>query len=245
VLTIWTLNFHKVKSTTTFIRNVVLTILVITMKSNQYKQNLYEKEKRRLQRIRKMTPEQIEKSAKNILNRSQRKSEIKKHLFEILKTTENLAIAEIQRKLGMNRNTFNYWINKFEGEGWIKRKKIETEGELARGQPKTLILNKTKIEEMEKYSWERSKKYEDKTLENYTLTSMFIEKILKEINEEQTYKQHKKLLKLLKDFKQDNWGGQMIFLLYSDYIKVDYKFSLTDKGKKALAKLKKKKKINA
>ena len=69
-----------------------MTILVITMKNSQYKQN---------ERIN------------NLLNRMERKGEIKRKIIEIISADENLAISDIQKKLGINRNTFNYWINLF------------------------------------------------------------------------------------------------------------------------------------
>ena len=209
------------------------------MKNNQYKQNpLYKKEERRLKRIDRMKPEQQDKYANNLINRSKRKSEIREKIIQILSSKEGLAIVDIQRELGLNRNTFNYWINMLEKEGWIKRKKLEAEGKNARGQPKTLILNKKRIKEREQYSSKHWKSFED-----YNLKSIATEKILREIDEKQPLdSQHERLVELFKKFKQDSYGAKIIFLLYSDYIKVNYNFSLTEKGKRELEKIKKRKK---
>lgn len=200
-----------------------------------------EKEENRQKRIKYLKPEQKKVYLKALLNRSQRKAEIKKQIIAIISSQKNLALADIQKEIGLKRNTFNYWVEELEKEGWLKRESIKHKGISKQGKPKTLILNTKKIKEMEQYSFERSKKYEDKSFESYTLTSMFINKILMEIEENNSYDQHKEIIKLFKQFKKDSYGAQAIFLLYSDFIKVDYKFSITDKGKKALAKLKKKK----
>jgi len=241
------------------IKNIVLTKLVITMKNTKIKHNknwdwnrdftkkekkeFIEKEENRLKRIKRMKPEQKKIYLKTLLNRNQRKAEIKKQIIAIISSQKNLALTDIQKEIGLKRNTFNYWVGELEKEGWLKREPIKHKGIISKqGKPKTLILNKKKIKEMEQYSFERSKKYEDKSFEAYTLTSMFINKILSEIEENPSYKQHQKLIKLFKQFKKEGYGAQSIFLLYSDYIKVDYKFSITDKGKKALRKIKKKSK---
>lgn len=200
------------------------------------------KEEARHKRFKGMKPEQQKIYVKSLMNRGQRKQEIKKQIIEIISTHENLALADIQEQLKLPRNTFNYWVGMLEEEGWFKRKTIEgLGGKDKRGKPKTLVLNKKLIEKANKLSVQQSKNFEDKSMEAYSLRSMFIMKILMEIEENPSYEQHKEIVKLFKEFgKEDNHAGQMMFLLYSDFIKVDYKFSMTDKGKKALKKLKKK-----
>ena len=42
----------------------------------------------------------------------------------------------------------------------------------------------------------------------------------------------------------EGFGAKMIFLLYDDYVKINCKFSLTERGKNELEKIKKKKKDN-
>jgi transposase-like protein len=202
------------------------------MKKTNYKQKLYDKEMRRMKRISKATPEQNEIAARNLISRSKRKSEIKSALIRILSTKENLAIADIQRELGINRNTFNYWIDKFEKENLIKRKTIKCEGKEKRGSPKTLVLNKKLIQERKEYldkSWQ--------SFEERNLNSIVTQKILEEIEKQPSGKQRQKLIELFKEFKHDNFGGKLIFLM-SNYIELNYSFSLTDKGKKALKKIK-------
>lgn len=200
------------------------------------------KEEARHKRFKNLKPEEQKIYVKSLMNRGQRKQEIKKQIIEIISTHENLALADIQEKLELPRNTFNYWVGMLEKEGWFKRKIIEgLGGKDKRGKPKTLVLNKKLIEKANKLSVEHSKNFEDKSMESYLLRSMFINKILREIDENPTYEQHKGIIKLFKQFKKDNYGGQTTFLLYSDFIKVDYKFSITEKGKKALKKLQKKK----
>lgn len=208
-------------------------IMVITMKNNSYKQKLYEKEERRQKSIKRMKPEQVETYAKNLLSRIQRKTEIKKKIMEILSSEPNLAIADIQKRLGLNRNTFNYWIKMFEKEGWFKRKSLELEGEEARGRPKTLVLNKKKIKEAEYFSSKHWKSFEE-----FNLRSILTDKIMEEINKQPN--SHKQLQKMMELFKQDSgYGAKLIFLLYEEYLKVDYKLSLTAKGKVYLKKNKK------
>lgn len=181
-----------------------------------------------------MTPQQQEKSSKTLLNKMQRKKEIKEKIIEILKLEENLALADIQRKLGENRNTFNYWMNLLEKEGWFKKKTIEGKGVEITGQPKTLVLNKRKIKEMEELSSKRWKSFEE-----YNLKSILAGKILGEIDEKQpSDKQHQRLIELFKQFGKEGYGAKIIFLLYSDFIKIDYKLSLTDKGRAYLKRYK-------
>jgi len=205
----------------------VLTNLVITMKKPSYKQKLYDKEKRRQDAIDRMNPAQKKSYLKNLLNRSQRRNEVKKQIFEVLFTEDNLAIADIQRKLGLNRNTFNYWIDKFEKEGWIKRKSLKLEGKEARGRPKTLVLNKKLIKEREQYSAKKWKSNED-----YMLKSMICTKILDEIEWRKPGDiQHEKLVRLFREFKLEGYGARMITLLHGDYFKINYNLTLTEKGK--------------
>jgi hypothetical protein len=174
----------------------------------------------------------------SLLNRMQRKGEIKNKIIEIISTEENLAIEDTRDKIGLNRNTFNYWIKMFEKEKWLNKKIIKCEGVEKRGNPKTLVLNKKFIEWQEtlrKRSWES---YEEKQLE-----TLLIERILEEIDKKQlSDKQHQKLIKLFKEFNQESFGAKLIFLLYDDYVKLDYKLSLTKKGKKELEKIKKRNK---
>lgn len=227
-------------------RNVVLTNLVITMEKTSNEQNQIKeevrKQKKRFNRFYKMTPEQQKTAARNLISRSERRNKIKDELIRILSSKENLAITDIQKELGINsRSTFNYWIDIFEREKLIKRETIKCEGKEKRGSPKTLVLNVKLLKERQKYSVEHSKNFEDKSMESYTLRSMFIMNILEEIRNNTSYEQHRELIKLFKQFSKDSsYAAQMTFLLYSDFIKVDYKFSITDKGKKALKKLKKK-----
>ena len=175
------------------------------------------------------------------MNRSQRKQEIKKQIIEIISKKENLALADIQEELKLPRNTFNYWVDMLEKEGWFKRQTIEgLGGKEKRGSPKTLILNTKLIDKVKKLSIQQSKNYEETHIYSSSLRRITIMKIMMEIEENPSSNQHKGLIKLFKDFEKGEGGSQMQFLLCSDFIKVDYKFSLTDKGKKALRKLKKK-----
>ena len=206
------------------------------MKKISYKQKQYDKEMRRMKRISKATPEQNEIAAKNLISRIERKSKIRNELIRILSSEENLAIADIQRELEINRNTFNYWINIFEKEKIIRREIIKCEGEEKRGQPKTLILNKKFLEAREKDAIYNKKSFEEKHLK-----SIFRMELIEEIEKNPSKKQHQRLIKLFQKFGVVDVGGKIMFLLHTDFIKVDYKFSITDKGKKALAKLKKKK----
>lgn len=206
------------------------------MERSQYKQNFYDKENRRRKRMKRMNSEQLENYSKNLLSRSQRKREVRERLIQIVSLEDNLALEDIRKKLDdMDRNTFNYWINVFEKDGWFKRKAIEGEGEEIRGRPKTLILNKKKINELENLS---SKRW--KSIQEYNLKSMLVEKLLDEIEKQPD--SHKQLQEIIRLFKEDGgYGAKMIFLLYSDYIKIDYKLSVTDIGKKELQKIRKRK----
>ena len=178
-----------------------------------------------------MTPEQVEAKAQNLLNRGQRRDEIKRQLFDYLMLNKEKSIGEVQKALNIKRSTFNYWIKFFEKGGWIKRKRFEDQ----QGRPTILVLNKAKIKEREQYS---SKHWE--SFEEYQLKSMFVDKILREI--EENPQSHQQLQKIMHLFKQDSsYGAKCIFLLYTDYIKVDYKFLITEKGKKVLKKIKGKK----
>lgn len=240
----------------TFIRTIVLTIVVIMAKTTKIKPNKKrwdrkwtaseDKEfKKKMEashkRFKRMKPEQQKVYVKSLMNRGQKKQEIKKQIIEIISTHENLALADIREKLGLHRNTFNYWVGMLEEEGWFKRKTIEgLGGKDKRGSPKTLILNKKLIEKVNKLFIQQSENYEEEHIESSSLRRMVIMNIMLEIVENPSYNQHKGLTKLFKEFNKDEGGSQMTFLLSSDFIKLDYKFSLTDKGKNELEKLKKK-----
>ena len=187
----------------------------------------------RSKRIKKMTPEEAEKSSKILLNRNQKKIEIREQIISILQSTENLAIEDIRERLGINRNTFNYWVNIFEEEGWFERRNIEgLMGKDKRGQPKTLILNKKRIKERERLEIINEKSFEEKMLKSF-----LAEKILKEIDKQQPpNRQQERIIQAFKDFKKEGFGAKLMFLLSSDYIEIDYKLSLTQKGKKYLKK---------
>lgn len=189
------------------------------MKNNQYKQNNYGK----------------------ILDRIQKRNEIKNQIIDILQSTENLAIEDIRKKIGINRNTFNYWINKFEKEKWIHRRLIECEGKEKRGSPKTLVLDKKFIEwqkTLKNRSWES---YEEKQLEE-----ILVRRIIELVDEKKSSeKQYRELAKLFKKFNKESYGAKFIFLIYDDFVKIDFNLSLTEKGRKALSKIKKKSKKKA
>ena len=187
------------------------------MKNNQYKQNNYGK----------------------LLNRIQRRNEIKRQIISILQSTENLAIEDIRKNIGISRSTFNYWIDMFEKEKWLHRKSIKCEGKDKRGNPKTLILDKKFIEWQETLRRKNWESYEEKHL-----NEILVEKILREVNEPQhADKQHKKLIEIFKKFNKESYGAKLIFLLYDDFVKINFKLSLTEKGKKALEKINKKNKL--
>ena len=156
--------------------------------TDEERKEFIKKEENRTKRFKRKKPEQQKIYIKSLLNRNQKKAEIKKQIIEIISLQKDLALVDIQKELGLNRNTFNYWIDEFEKEGWFRREAIKHKGICKQGKPKTLILNKKKIKLVEQYSFKSSKKYEDKSFESYTLTSMFIQKILQEIEENPSYK---------------------------------------------------------
>ena len=211
------------------------------MKNTQNKQDILkkvEKEKKKFKRFYRLTPEQQKISVKNLLNRNQKRAEIKEQLIGILKTEKNLAIKDIQEMLGLHRNTFNYWIGKFEKEGFIKKIPLEHKGITKQGQPKTLILNP----EFVKWQEECKRKYWESE-EEKMFNNLLIQEMLREIDEQQPpNKKYKKLIELFKKFKKDSFGAKWIFLSMGNYVKIDYKFSLTERGKKLLEKIEKKKK---
>jgi len=211
------------------------------MKRSKYKQNLYDKEVRRHKRIDRMTEEQKKEYTTHLLNRNQKKSETRDRLIQIISSEPNLALKDIQEKLGIkSRNTFNYWIDLFEKENWFKRKNLDLIGEDKRGNPKTLVLNKEKMKERIQYSYRRYK--EGQQFEEYNLNFILAQKILREIEKQQhSDKQHQRLIEMFKQFRKEGFGAKLMFLMYDDFIKIDYKLSLTEKGEKALKKLKKKK----
>ena len=196
------------------------------MKSHEHKQNLYEKEKRRMRKIHKMTSEQLNKSNQDTLSRMKRKNEIREGIINIISKEKNLAIEDIRKRMGINHSTFYYWLKKLEKEGWFKRETIKTEGFEKRGNPKTLVLNEKRIQEAEQYSYRSYK-----SLEEWELKNILTNKILDEVEKEQSQpKQHKGLIRLFKEFQKDNFGARIIFLLYDPLIKITYKLKLTDKG---------------
>ncbi len=185
------------------------------MKNNQYKQNTYYK----------------------LLDRLQRRNEVKKQIIDILQSTENLAIEDIRKKIGINRNTFNYWINVFEKEKWLHRKPIKCEGKDKQGNPKTLILDKKFIEWQQTLARKNWESYEEKHF-----NEILVEKIIREIDEQKKPdKQHKKLIEIFKQFNKEGFGSKLIFLLYDDIVKIDFKLSLTERGKKELENINRKK----
>ena len=210
------------------------------MENTLIKQNILSKVKkgeRRFKRFNRLKPKQQKVSIGNLLNRNQKRAEIKNQLIEILKTKKNLAIKDIQEILGLNRNSFNYWIDKFEKEGYIKKIPLEHKGISKQGQPKTLILNPKFVEWVEENERKFWASEEEKMFNN-----LLVERMLSEIDQQQSpNKKYKKLIELFKKFKKDSFGAKWIFLTIGDYVKIDYKFSLTERGKKLLGKIEKNK----
>ena len=193
------------------------------------------KETARIKRGMNLKPKQLNIYVKSLMSRNQRKQEIKKQIIDILSLEKNLALADIQKKLGLHRNTFNYWVEVLEKEGWIERQPIKHKGISKQGSPKTLILNKEFLKAREKDAIYNKKSFEEKHL-----LSIFRTELIEEIEKNPSNKQHQRLIKLFQKFGLVDVGGKLMFLLHTDYIKIDYKFSLTDKGEKLLEKLKKK-----
>jgi DNA-binding MarR family transcriptional regulator len=179
-----------------------------------------------------------------LLNRLQRNSAIHRQIIDILKSEENLAIADIQKKIVtngavINRNTLNHYIDKLVKEGWFMKRTIKCEGEDKRGSPKTLVMTKKQIKEL-KIMKKMSAKAKGWSFEEYNLKSILSNKILEEIGKQQSSeKQHQNLIEMFKKFGKEGYGAKIIFLLYSNFIKIDYKLFLTDKGKKELEKIEK------
>jgi hypothetical protein len=95
------------------------------------------------------------------------------------------------------------------------------------GRPTVYRANKRRLNDLEKLSGKKWKSFED-----FQLKDIATERILEEIEKEPSFaKQHEKLVKLFQEFKQDSYGAKITFLLHSDYIKLEYRFSLTPKGK--------------
>ena len=206
--------------------------MVITMKNTSSKQKKFEeKERRRMKRIFRMKPEQQEKSARDLVNRSQRKNEIRERMIEMLQSTDGLSIVNIQKQLRISRSTLNYWLKLFEKEGWFKRKQIEKK----QGRPTIITLNKRRMKEREQYS---SKKWKNHT--DFMLKSYCANEILNEIREGKT-NQHERLVEVMDKFTEKSYGHRIILLLHrDDLIKINYSLELTEKGKKKFGKRKKK-----
>ena len=207
--------------------------MVITMKNTSSKQKKFEeKEKRRMKRIFRMNTEQQQKAARDLVNRSQRKSEIRERIIEMLQSTDGLSIVDIQKQLRISRSTLNYWLRLFEKEGWFKRKQIEKE----QGRPTIITLNKRRMKEREQYS---SKKWKNHT--DFMLKSFYANEILNEIREGKT-NQHERLVEVMDKFTDKSYGHRIILLLHrDDLVKINYSLELTEKGKKKFSKVKKKK----
>ncbi len=201
----------------------MLTIIVITMKNNSHKQKKESKSVEKLKRS-------AEKSSQ-LIDRLKRKQDTEKLIINIVKSEANLTIAQVVEKSGLSRSNFNYYLN-----GLIERKIIvKKRQEDIHGRPTFLNLNIEYIKERDEFfkkSWE--------SYEEFNLKSICSDNILREIEEHPDYEQHQELIKLMKLHKKESYGAKVIFLLHSGYIKIDYKFSLTEKGEKALEKIKKK-----
>jgi predicted ArsR family transcriptional regulator len=167
-----------------------------------------------------------QKSPKDyIVDRLKKGIEITEEILNLLSIEPNLAIVDIQQRLGMKRSTLKHWLVKLEKKGLIISKRLNSN---YRGRPTVYRVNKRRINEREILS---AKKF--KSFEEYMIKSMLAQKILDEIDKDQSSeKQHKELIKLFKEFKEDSsWAAKMNFLLRSEYIKIDYNLSLTPKGK--------------
>ena len=118
------------------------------------------------------------------------------------------------------------------------RKPIICEGKEKQGNPKTLVLNKKFIEWQETLRRRQWESYEQKQLE-----SILVEEIIQLVDKKQSSeKQYKHLVDLFKKFRtDDSFGARLIFLLHDDFVKINFKSSLTERGKKELEKINKKK----
>lgn len=181
--------------------------MVITMKSSNDKQN---------------------KTNNYLLNRMQRKTEIRRKMIDFLMLHENQAIVDVQKNIGMNRSTLNYWIKEFESEGWIRKERQKD----IQGRPTFLKLNKSKINEAEKRSYKHWKSFEE-----FTLKNILVNKLIDEIEEQPD--SHKQLQEIMRLFKEDgSYASKLIFLLYENFVKINYELSLTDEGRKYLKRKK-------
>jgi DNA-binding MarR family transcriptional regulator len=176
------------------------------------------------------------KKEKRLLERFAKRNEIENAIISELKKENDLTIAELVDKLGLSRGNFMHYLKAIKDRGLIIQKRQED----IQGRPVFLRLNKKRLKERERHSTKNWKSFEE-----FNLKHILSMKIIEEIERKQSSgEQHKRLLSLMKRFKKEGFGSKIIFLLYSDLIKIDYKLSLTDKGKKAFKKFKPKKKQN-
>ena len=195
-------------------RNTKIKRKVVSPSASRMSQ-LIKKDEDKHKRFKRMKPQEQKIYVKSLMNRSQKKQEIKRQIIDIISTNKNLSLVDIQKKLGLHRNTFNYWIGMLEKEGWFKRQTLKHKDISKKTKLKTLVLNTKQINETKKLSVQHSKNFEDKSFESYTLRSMFIMNILEEIRSNTSYEQHKGLIKLMKEFNKDSsYGAQMIFLRF-------------------------------
>lgn len=176
-----------------------------------------------------------QKKSEAMFKRWQKTREMREKIIDFLKKSEDPTIAELQKAFEIPRSSLIHWIRVLEKDGWIKRqRKIDSQG-----RPTILTLNEKAI------AWQehvRRKNKEWESFEERQLFTILTEKILKEIDQKQP-NQHKKLVEVFKQFGETSYGARMIFLLYGDYVKINYNLTLTEKGEKALRRIKKRKNL--
>ena len=178
-----------------------------------------------------------DKKTQRLVERMTRKIETDKSIIDALEKEDDLTIAELVDKLKMSRGNLAHYLNDL-----VKRRiVIKKRQKNIHGQPTFLRVNKKFLKARKKDAIYNKKSFEEKMLRG-----LLAEKVLKDIDEKQpSEKQYQKLIKMFKDFGRDSYGEKILFFLHSDYIKVNYTLSLTDKGERALRKIDRKKKLNS
>ncbi len=173
-----------------------------------------------------------QKQLSKISHRIKRRAEVENLIMGALKKEDDLTIAQLVEKTGLSRGNAKHYLKNL-----MKRKFVigKRQNDI-HGRPTFLRLNKKEIEKRQKQSF---RSFED--FETHHLKSIVTMKILDEVsNQQDPQVQTKKILQLFKKFRLESFGEKLTFLMYSDYIKLNYEFELTEKGKKYLKKTKQK-----
>lgn len=189
-------------------------IMIITMKKLEHNHNKY--------------GINLERAYGINLEKAYKKAKIRNKIIDTLIEDSDLSIADLHKKLGMNRSTLNHYLKDLEKEGYLKKERIEREEQ---GRPAILKIDKKRIKK-EQIDLAESFMKHTKAVLSSLLTIKIMDKMAKQNNNDFAF-----LLEAYKEMPEDadkklSFEYILMFLIESGHLKIN--LQPTEKGKSYL-----------